>query len=117
MKHGDWRWDDKCELQKELDDIWHTPEKPWDLPEYVQSFVREDGPSPSLIRVGKDRRLRRGSDRRFVVNPLVDAEAGQTGQVPKFIDDEAVSTSRSESSKASSESESCSNEGSETEEE
>lgn len=101
----EWRPEDRFKLRRKLKKVViDTPEKPWDLPEYVLRSVNAAESEPVLTWEMKGRRLLRGSDRKFIRNRFIDDEAGQASQ---FVDFEAVSTSRSESGEGS---ESCATE-------
>lgn len=90
------RPDERVRLKRRINrkvDVLITPEKPWDLPDYVQGVVEVAVASSPPVFMG--RRLIRMGDRQLGRHLLVDDEAAPA---PEFIDAEAESTSRSKSS-------------------
>lgn len=100
MGLGRWKNEDRFKLHRKIQArLVETPKKPWDLPQYVLDDVKGADLGPLLTWEMKGRRLRRGADRKFVMNPFVDDEAEK---LPHFFDAEAKPTSRYESSSGSS---------------
>lgn len=95
----EWRREDRSRLRRKIRKVViDTPEKPWDLPEYVLRLVNVREHESVLTWERKGQRLLRGANRKFIRNRFVDDEAVRSSV---YVDEEAESTSRDDSSDVS----------------